>query len=130
MLIQHKSPPVNVAPLPESQIVAIQAGITLCMAVPIEEEREQNIVDLLRRCLNRIAEFLSVLLSNHKDTHSQPSTDGNRDGHIGCVVEFVRQWASIGQVNLTLAGAMVSNLAHIQLEVVEVLNECAFDVHN
>ena len=95
----------------------------------IEEQREQNIVDLLRRCFNRIAEFLCVLLNNQKNVDGQADPKCDRDDRISGVVEFVRQWASIGQVNLAFAGAMVFNLAHIQLEVVEVLNECAFDIH-
>lgn len=96
VFLQHKPPPVNVASLPESQTVAIQAGAASGLAVRIEKEGLQDVVNLFRRGLDGIAVFSPVPLDGQKDVDGQPHLERDDNGRTGGTAEINRQRSIIG----------------------------------
>ncbi len=96
VFLQHKPTPVNVASLPESQTVAIQAGAASGLAVRIEKEGLQDVVNLFRRGLDGIAVFSPVPLDGQKDVDGQPHLERDDNGRTGGTAEINRQRAIIG----------------------------------
>lgn len=93
--LQHKPPPVNVASLPKSQTVAIQAGAASGFAVRIEKEGLQDVVNLFRRGFDGITVFSPVPLDGQKDVDGQPHLERDDNGRIGGAAEVNRQRAIV-----------------------------------
>lgn len=96
VFLQHKPPPVNVASLPKSQTVAIQAGAASGLAVRIEKEGLQDVVNLSRRGLDVVMVFLPVPLDGQKDVDGQPHLERDDNGRTGGAAEVNRQRAIVG----------------------------------
>lgn len=96
VFLQHKPPPVNVASLPKSQTVAIQAGAASGLAVRIEKEGLQDVVNLFRRGFDGIAVFSPVPLDAQKDVDGQPHLERDDNGCTGGTAEVNRQRAIVG----------------------------------
>ena len=96
VFLQHKPPPVNVASLPESQTVAIQAGAASGLTVRIEKEGLQDVVNLFRRGLDVVMVFLPVPLDGQEDIDGKPHLKHDDNIRAGGVSEVSRQRAVIG----------------------------------
>lgn len=96
VFFQHKPPPVNVASLPKSQTVAIQACAASGLTVRIEKEGLQDVVNLFRRGLDVVMVFLPVPLDGQKDVDGQPHLERDDNGRTDGTAEINRQRAIIG----------------------------------
>lgn len=127
--IQGEPLPVDIAPLIKSQRVPIQTGVAPGVAVTGKEELIQDVVDLLRRCLYGIAEFLPRPLDGQEDLDGQTHLERDDDGRAGGVAQVGGQRAGVEQDDLCFAGAGITDAGGVQGEAAEVVPHCFHDVH-
>lgn len=129
MRIQGEPLPVDIAPLIQSQRVLIQAGVASGVAVAGEEKTMQNVVDLIRRRRDGIAELLPRPLDGQEDVDSQPHLERDDDSCAGGVAQVGGQLAGVGQGNLGLAGAGVADAGGVQGEAAVVVCHRVLQFH-
>lgn len=113
MFLQHNPLPVDIMSLPESEIIATQAGVVPSVAVLCKKEGPQDAVDFLSGCLNETAMLFSILVDNQENIDFQANLERNGNGRIGGIAEFSGQRTSVGKVDFVPAGAVSSNFIHV-----------------
>lgn len=120
-----KASPMGVTTLIVAQPVVIKpiskSGMIFVAAHILKEERKQNVVDLLSRGFDGIAEILPVHRDDQINTDSQSNGKVDRDKSICVVLEAIWQQSRVRQTDLPLVGAVQIDFTCVQLKACELV---------